>query len=235
MPNVVIREKDLTSPGTSATNNNIAYIPGFADWRETNFDDVRTRASAYKPRLCTTVAEFESYFGKHPVKFAKAQPFPKYEKGVTSGFSAVAIPTGNVNMFNAGDVDPSYVMAKELLAQGLSVVYEAVNTTMEPADSTPVMTSVDVEPKNWATNYADYLMGNTKVNPTTYTAVSGTKVTTAPEFTNYTYFEKGEGTFTVASATNVPGKTFTSIYLADFPATVLADDGTIIPFLVGIW
>ena len=127
MPNVVIREKDLTSPGTSATNNNIAYIPGFADWRETNFDDVRTRASAYKPRLCTTVAEFESYFGKHPVKFAKAQPFPKYEKGVTSGFSAVAIPTGNVNMFNAGDVDPSYVMAKELLAQGLSVVYEAVH------------------------------------------------------------------------------------------------------------
>ena len=79
MPNVVIREKDLTSPGTSATNNNIAYIPGFADWRETNFDDVSTPASAYKPRLCTTVAEFESYFGKHTVKFAKAQPFPKYE------------------------------------------------------------------------------------------------------------------------------------------------------------
>ena len=73
-------------------------------------------------------------------------------------------------------------------------------------------------------------MGNTKVSPTTYTAVSGTEVTTAPEFTNYTYFAKGEGAFTVASADNVPGKAFTSIYLANFPATVLADDDTIIPF-----
>lgn len=233
MPNVVIREKDLTSPGTSATNNNIAYIPGFADWRETNFDDVRTRASAYKPRLCTTVAEFESYFGKHPVKFAKAQPFPKYEENVTAGFSDVAIPTGNVNMFNAGDVDPSYVMAKELLAQGLSVVYEAVNTTMESADSTPIMAEISVEPKNWATNYADYFKGDTKTNPTTYTAIDGEKKTTAPEFATYTYYEKSETSFTVASKTNVPGKAFTSIYLANFPATVLAGDDTIIPFLVG--
>lgn len=219
MPNVNIREENLTSVGTSALNTNIVYIAGFADWRDNNFDDRTTKAGAYKPKLCSSVSEFEAYFGKHPATFTKEQAF--------EGFIESAVPTG-IPMFKVGDIDPSYVMAKELLAQGLSVVYEAVNTTMDSSDATPKVDKIEIEPTSWSTDYSSYY---TKENDE-YVLISGKEQTKVPAFAPFTYFSATDSTFKKATKTTfTPIIDFTNVYLKDFPATyTVASDGTFIPF-----
>ena len=59
------------------------------------------------------------------------------------GFEAEAIPFDGV-MFKANTIDPSYVMAKELLASGLNVVYERINDGTATKDATLSLTIKDI-------------------------------------------------------------------------------------------
>lgn len=77
------------------------------------------------PTLCTTLAEFETYFGKTPYQFGEnAQSEEK--NSVYDLFEAGVIPRGNRYMYRSGDFEKSYTYAKELIRYGLPVVYENI-------------------------------------------------------------------------------------------------------------
>lgn len=62
------------------------------------------------PKLCTTISEFESYFGDRPYVITQVDiDHCKFNTG-----------------YKAGDYDKSYVYAKELLNAGMSVIYENI-------------------------------------------------------------------------------------------------------------
>ena len=76
-----------------------------------------------EPVLCLTVAEFEEAFGTTPYQFTTAQSY------VTSKYASGSPAIANIgNMYESGDYDKSYIMAKELLNQGIPVIYEAVTS-----------------------------------------------------------------------------------------------------------
>ncbi len=123
MPSILINENDLTKGGGSATNYNVVFIPGFMS-TDTSMDAIKgtptgawpvvvnedgdkevsieKAAKKHTPILCTSVSEFETYFGTKPLVFDD--------------------PTTGIQT-----VDKSYVYAKELLQLGLHVLYETVN------------------------------------------------------------------------------------------------------------
>lgn len=105
MPSILIKEIDQsTAAGIMSTD--IAYVPGLLGVNG-NSDYVNT------PVLCSSVKEFETYFGKQPRTFAA-------DKGASYK---------GVEMFrttNKDNIDKSYVYAKELLKNGMPVLYEAI-------------------------------------------------------------------------------------------------------------
>ena len=114
MAKIVIRETDLTTPVREGNSNEIVYVPGFG----TNAANFIGAANKNVPTLCTSVAEFNYYFGSIPAVFSEDQPYP--------GDFPEAARSANY-MFRMGDVDPSYIYAKELLQAGIPVVYERLN------------------------------------------------------------------------------------------------------------
>lgn len=64
------------------------------------------------PILCSSVAEFESYFGEKPYQFTSAEEYP-------SGFD----PTPTGNFYEKDEYERSYIIAKELIYAGLPVIY----------------------------------------------------------------------------------------------------------------
>lgn len=108
MPRITILEKDISSPGITRdeTVNNV-YIPGYAYKGE-----IKT------PVLCSTLAEFVQHFGKVPYSFQNDQGYP-------DGFAENAKPEG-VKFAAAGSYDKSFIIAYELLNQGLPVLYERI-------------------------------------------------------------------------------------------------------------
>jgi hypothetical protein len=137
MPKIEINELDLTTPGVASESTDVVYIPGFVnidqDCLYTNKStDPKTFVrgdyiglKAFKPHLFTSVAEFNSLCGKVAPTFAEDQLYS--DLGIDK-FDSNAIPEDGI-MFEEGTADPSYVMAKELLAAGISVLYERVNET----------------------------------------------------------------------------------------------------------
>ena len=129
MSKIYIKEVDLTTVETANIDgNDVVYIPGFSSLANSTL-----AAPVGVPVLCKTIAEFETAFGTKPAVFAATQEYP-------AAFKNYAVPTVGLTpspMFINGDVDPSYIYAKELLAQGLPVVYERVNTyaSLEDAGS----------------------------------------------------------------------------------------------------
>lgn len=123
MNRIVINEVDQTTNVVDSNLTDVVYIPGFSN---ASLDAGQPSATPRVPTLCTSVGEFYDYFGYSPATFVDAQEYP-------AAFSAEAVPAG-VNMFEAGDVDPSYVYAIYLLRQGLPVMYERVNMVSD-ADS----------------------------------------------------------------------------------------------------
>ena len=124
MPKIVIDEIDNTSPGSSAENFDVVYIPGFV-----NVAAIGAGGECIAPRvptLFTSVDAFNTLCGTAPATFDRPQYFRSLNSDKTIGFANDAVPSNGV-MFEAGDSDPSYIMAKELLAAGLNVVYERVN------------------------------------------------------------------------------------------------------------
>ena len=106
MPKITIREEDLTSAGVTNVSTNAVYIPGYAVMGPVN-----------TPTLCESLDDFQAIFGTSPYLFRANQSWPE-------GFDDVATPDGN--FAEEGDVEKSFVMASELLRQGLPVYYERV-------------------------------------------------------------------------------------------------------------
>ncbi len=121
MPKIVINELDLTTPGGSGESTDVVYIPGFV----VSGADIKVG----KPELFTSVSQFNTRCGAVAPRFAADQPYPLANDENEVGFSASATKglSENAVMFKAETADPSYVMAKELLAAGLTVLYERVN------------------------------------------------------------------------------------------------------------
>lgn len=152
MPKIEIVEHDLTSPGRNSESTDIAYIPGFVDVTN-NFtkQEYKNVIGINKPTLFTDVASFETMCGKKAPKFSTTQYY-KDIGGMGKGFANEAVPYSGV-MFAADDLDPSYVMAKELLSQGLNVLYERVNPDIDLPEYT---TLSGTQPEDWAQNYTNY-------------------------------------------------------------------------------
>ena len=155
MPKIIISESDITSTNISTDISNAVYIPGFS-MATVNMnaarDNYTIRVNGVNgvpkgvPKLCTTLNEFKSYFGEYAPTFNIDQAYPVYDdQEVTSGFSSAAlVGLTTSNMFDEGDVDPSWVIAHELIREGIPVIYERVNDftgsvttgTVDPTPST---------------------------------------------------------------------------------------------------
>lgn len=142
MPKIVITEIDETTPGVNAESNEVVYVPGCVDdtlsslWALNKKTDVNEYIGLplNQPTLFTSVQQFETLCGKSGLKFTQDWDYRKLtcikeKDGVKEqvvAFAADAIPYHS-KMFTAGTVDPGYVMAKELLAAGMNVMYERIN------------------------------------------------------------------------------------------------------------
>ena len=71
------------------------------------------------PVLCSSLMEFEAYFGKTPYRFTEDQ-------SVEEMFEEDASMSGAKYMYRAGDYEKSYTYAKELIRLGLPVIYENI-------------------------------------------------------------------------------------------------------------
>ena len=106
MPKITIREEDLTSAGITNNSTNAVYIPGYAVMGPVN-----------TPTLCESLEDFQAIFGTSPYIFRTNQEWP-------TGFDSTATPEGY--FAEEGDAEKSFIMASELLRQGLPVYYERV-------------------------------------------------------------------------------------------------------------
>lgn len=102
---IIIQEVNETTPKGSGTSSDIAYVPGLA---------VDAATSKNVPVLCSTISEFESYFGKAPYVMTEED-----------------IRTQIDHTYQVGDYDKSYLYAKELINAGMSVIYENITSTTE--------------------------------------------------------------------------------------------------------
>ena len=143
MPKINITEIDLTTPGVASESTDIVYVPGFVDinqdslYKNASEDSTIFVRGKYigiepgKPQLFTSVSQFNSMCGKSAPTFKTAQLYSmlgtdKFSASAINGMHSPAV------MFEAGQADPGYVMAKELLAAGISVLFERVNKSNEP-------------------------------------------------------------------------------------------------------
>lgn len=106
MPKITIREEDLTSAGITNNSTNAVYIPGYAVMGPVN-----------TPTLCESLEDFQAIFGTSPYIFRTNQDWP-------TKFDSTATPKGY--FAEEGDAEKSFIMASELLRQGLPVYYERV-------------------------------------------------------------------------------------------------------------
>ena len=142
MPKIKIREDDRTLTGVAVEElANIVYIPGFSTAAinpAAGFDEyVPTTGDvngvpAGIPKLCSTLEQFQAYFGSEPATFATDQAWPNEFDGAAKT---------DAPMFLAGDYDPSYIYAYDLIANGIPIVYERLNAygsenTLEPYNAT---------------------------------------------------------------------------------------------------
>ena len=105
MPKITIREEDLTSAGITNNSTNAVYIPGYAVMGPVN-----------TPTLCESLEDFQAIFGTSPYIFRNNQDWPTgFDSDTPKGYFA-----------EEGDAEKSFIMASELLRQGLPVYYERV-------------------------------------------------------------------------------------------------------------
>lgn len=102
---IIIQEVNETTPKGSGTSSDVAYVPGLA---------VDAATSKNVPVLCSTISEFESYFGK--------EPYVMKEEDIRTQID---------HTYQVGDYDKSYLYAKELINAGMSVIYENITSTTE--------------------------------------------------------------------------------------------------------
>ena len=206
MPRIEITEVDLTNPGNRAAETDVVYIPGFVDLGQAELYDENGKyigLEAFVPTYFADVNAFETAVGAKGARFKSDQLYTDLitmqSDGSYTGFDADAIPYSKV-MFSADTVDPSYIMAKELLAAGLPVVYERINKD-------PDYVEVTKKPSDWSTSYVNYYNKipvytpiDSAVVPALFTEYAqGDLVTEAPEEVEYTYYEREIDTETLVS------------------------------------
>lgn len=130
MPKIDIQEIDLTTPGSVIESTDVVFIPGFVDASQSNLKNKQGEyigLGVNEPHLFTDLNEFKALCGEFAPVFTEDQRYSDVVVG-GKGFEPQAIPDdSNDIMIKKGTLDPSYVMAKELLSAGLSVVYQRVN------------------------------------------------------------------------------------------------------------
>lgn len=114
MPKISIHERDLTTVSLDNVTDNIAYIPGYAITGPVN-----------TPVLCYTLEEFQKIFGTLPYKFENSYSYSSLASTDTTTFSSV--PSENFVLKDS--YEKSYIMAAELLTNGLPILYERVMST----------------------------------------------------------------------------------------------------------
>lgn len=129
MAKITIREVDSTNPGVSATNPDVAYVPGYA-----------IKGPVNTPTLCENLSTFQNLFGTRPYMFKQAQAYP-------SEFDSKAKP--KKVMYEEDDYEKSYIYACELLSLGLPVIFERILPDQEIEDVT--YTSEDLTAKIYFT------------------------------------------------------------------------------------
>lgn len=124
---IVIKEVDETRPLGEGVSSDIAYVPGFAVQSYVKGDTlVETRKNT--PLLCNTIEQFEQYFGPEPYRLTEYDVNSCYAFGENL----------NMPVYLAGDYDRSYIYAKELINNGMSVIYENLSPTEDVAKYTNV-------------------------------------------------------------------------------------------------
>lgn len=161
MNRITIREQDLTTYSTAVDMEEVIYVPGFAG-------DGATVASR-TPKLCTSLEQFNEYFGVNPAQFLTDQNYPT-QSSSTLGFAEDDIPA--VKMFNQGEPDPSYIYAKELLTAGFQIIYESFNVTDQAISVTDLYDGL-IGKSQYITTAPEYAAGQT------YEKDTIVKVTTA--------------------------------------------------------
>lgn len=111
MANILIKETDLTTAGSSSVTDNVVYVPGYAIMGPTN-----------EPTLCSTLSEFQKIFGNAPYKFKSSQ--------------SIGIQGSQETYAQQGEYEKSYLYAAEILKAGLPVLFERVTTSDVHAEST---------------------------------------------------------------------------------------------------
>lgn len=208
MPKIEITEQDLTSPGGAAQITDVVYVPGFVD--TTQFADPTQALEVNKPTLFTSITQFETKCGEHPLQFAEDQTYSSLTKPAqVSGFDTVSIPVGGI-MFKQGDSDPGYIMAKELIASGLPVLFERVNKGSETVTSYQPLST---QPSDWGTN-SNYFVNTTSYDsivsesmPVPMVVQNGIAVDTSKTYLTYSNTElDGTVTFEEVSGSTIPAE-----------------------------
>ena len=148
MARIVINEKDLTTATKAPDTTDIVFVPGLMGFTLNSQDGLQGKK--YTPTLCQTVAAFENYFGKEPYQFQNDETYNGIE-------------------VKAGDFDPGYIYAKELLTAGLQVVYEALDSDIAAGEDTYKV--VTEEPADFATTYTNYYVKGSFVELTDWATV----------------------------------------------------------------
>jgi len=138
MPKIIINETDATKSYEAVEVQNAVYVPGFSsafinpDCADDSYipsatGGLETGMPSRIPTLCMDVTTFQTYFGSSAPTFNENQNYPIYKTGPVNqrGFDPKAI--FNEQMFLAGDADPGYCYALELLRAGIPVIYERMN------------------------------------------------------------------------------------------------------------
>lgn len=123
MPNIDIKELDKTTSEVLIQELvDIVYIPGLSSnamdgagelpssWKVTDASSEWNGEVVDGPMLCTSVAQFEAYFGKNPTSVGEGD-------------------------YQVSDVDYNYIYAKELINAGLPVLYHAIGNATSPIDA----------------------------------------------------------------------------------------------------
>ena len=154
--------------------NNVTFTDVEAWYGEKIDDDTKrdeitksmltNRAKPGEIKYCTTISEFETYFGASYPKYAEDQPtemkilvnnvLTKYNfsKNALSGMEDSN--TGKTYLYKAGEVDRSYIMAKEYLNAGLPIYYVMLNGVTEDEKGNAVLEAPE------AKNVYEYLIEN---------------------------------------------------------------------------
>ena len=118
MPKISIYEQDISAVDTTDILENVVFIPGIA-----------SQGVFGVPTRCDTLEEFQSKFGKAPIKFAAEQKYPE---------SGTVIYEAPIDSY-----EQSYIYACEILKMGLPIYFERMNLANENVSFTEVALTKD--------------------------------------------------------------------------------------------